>query len=408
MTQITQTEAIASGYCLGSVRDLHHRCNLWLSFFVAIAAAAAPASSRGSDGAAPSLRIPNAPARRGDGRTVRIETTPGGGTLAKVHAEVGDYLVVIRPDGELLSLPAAQTKYTDAEFKPATKDEIISGLADGSLKGFKTRQTNRFLYLYNTSEEFYTATSRILETMYPGVFEFFKRQRIEVVDPPTPLVVIMFRTVQEFQRYREMPPGVAAYYDQVTNRVVMYETSGLNQVAPGLAIKQSISTIAHEGTHQILHNIGVQQRLSRWPMWISEGIAEYFSPTSVERRVRWKGVAQVNDLRMFELERYLKQAAGDAAKGETVRVTVAAESLTSTGYASAWALTHYLAQRQKAKFLDYLNDISRTGPLEDRSTESEAIFVKHFGNEFATIEQAMIKHLQGLPYTRPELPKAAR
>jgi hypothetical protein len=372
------------------------------------ATAAAQSSRRGGDDEGPSLRIPNAPAKRGDGRTVRIDAPSAAGTLAKVHAEVGDYLVVIRPEGELMSLPAAQTKDTDAEFKPATKDEIVSTLADGSLKGFKIRQTNRFLYLYNTSEEFYTATSRILETMYPGVCEFFRRQRIEVSDPPTPLVVIMFRTVQEFQRYREMPPGVAAYYDQITNRVVMYETSGLNQVAPPLAIKQSISTIAHEGTHQILHNIGVQQRLSRWPLWISEGIAEYFSPTSVDKRVRWKGVAQVNDLRMFELERYLKQAASDATRGETVRLTVAAQSLTSTGYASAWGLTHYLAQRQKAKFLDFLKDVSRTGPLEDRSAESEAIFVKHFGDEFSTTEQAMIKHLQGLPYTRPELPKAAR
>ena len=79
------------------------------------------------------------------------------------------------------------------------------------------------------------------------------------------------------------------------------------EIAPDLAVKQSISTIAHEGVHQVLHNIGVQQRLSRWPMWISEGLPEYFAPTQVDERIRWKGVGLVNDLRLHSLVEYLRE-----------------------------------------------------------------------------------------------------
>ena len=103
-----------------------------------------------------------------------------------------------------------------------------------------------------------------------------------------------------------MPAGVVAYYSNVSNHVVMYERGKLNQMLPLLADQQAAATIAHEGIHQILHSIGVQQRLAHWPIWISEGLAEYFAPTSTDERSRWKRVGKVNDMRMFELDRYLK------------------------------------------------------------------------------------------------------
>jgi hypothetical protein len=347
------------------------------------------------------LLIPNAPPRPGGDRRVCIQVGEAE-IVAKVYVEVGDRFVVLAPNGQLLSVPIAQAAATDEPFKPATKEQMSAALAK-QFPGFKTRQTRRYLYVYNCSEPFYTGASQILETMYPGLHEFFRRQRIAVHDPDTPLVVIVFRTQDEFDRYRAMPDGVVAYYDNVTNHVVMYEQSRLLEVAPDLAMKQSISTIAHEGVHQILHNIGVQQRLSRWPLWLSEGLAEYFAPTSVDRRVRWKGVAQVNDLRMKELESYLKQRGGASPSGETIQRTVAAEGLTSTGYAAAWALTHFLGQRRKEQFTALLKDASSRGPLEQDSPDRGGLdlFTRHFGSDLGPLEQAMIKHLQGLPYVDP-------
>ncbi len=96
-----------------------------------------------------------------------------------------------------------------------------------------------------------------------------------------------------------------------------------------------------------------------------------------------------NDLRMHELEKFLKQP-GDAT-GEMVEETVTASRLTSAGYASAWALTHYLASRKKEKFHAYLRDVATLEPLEPRegalgSERQKEMFTKHFGSDFAALE----------------------
>lgn len=215
----------------------------------------------------------------------------------------------------------------------------------------------------------------------------------------------MFRTEEEFQKFEPVPDGISAYYNALSNHIVIFEQSDLVEVAPELAMKQSIGTIAHEGIHQILHNIGVQQRLSRWPMWLSEGLAEYFAPTTVDRKLRWKGVGMPNDLRMHELSRFMNARRDAGGKGEIVDQVVGAQRLTSSGYAAAWSLTHYLASRQKEKFHNYLRAVAELDPLEPREglagPESRKLFVEHFGDDYAALEEGLVTHLKSLPYVDP-------
>src|SRR6185436_1690811 len=124
---------------------------------------------------------------------------------------------------------------------------LASRMTAAQFKGFKTKQTKYFLYLYSTSETFYAGTSRILETMFPGLMAICKRQNLELHEPEVPLVVIMFRTKDEFNAFHKMPDGVVAYYSPITNYVVMYEQSKLSERMPEIAAKSAISTVAHEG-----------------------------------------------------------------------------------------------------------------------------------------------------------------
>jgi len=217
--------------------------------------------------------------------------------------------------------------------------------------------------------------------------------------------VVMFRTEEEFQKYQKMPAGVVAYYNAVSNYVVMYEQSKLVEVAPDLAVRQSIATIAHEGIHQLLHNTGIQQRLSRWPLWTAEGVAEYFAPTSCDKRLRYKGVGKINDLRMYELEQYFKS--GEGQPGELLSTTIASQKMGSLGYASSWALTHYLARMHKDKFFAYLAEVSKLEPFAEdglglrRGPDNKELFVKYFGSDYATLESELIKYLKKQPYTNP-------
>ncbi len=348
------------------------------------------------------LVIPRDPnPRPGNDRRVMVTDNRGKLVVGKVLVEAGDRTIAKLPNGRLTSVYTRDASTTDRPFVGATKEELTQEMTEKFPK-FKIRTTKRFMYVYNTSELFYQGTSRILETMYPPMFEYWKRLKVPVQEPDTLLVVVMFSTDDEFQAYRQMSPGIVAYYNGINNQVVMYERSRLVEVSPDLAVKQAVAVVAHEGCHQIFANIGVQQRLSDWPMWISEGLPEYFSPTSVDKGVRWKGVGIVNDLRMKEIDGYLKENGKQVKPGQVSSETIKAERLTSTGYAFAWGLTHFLAERRKEKFAGFLREVVEQPPLVSLTSEqSEKLFQKHFGDDVPALERDLAKHLTGLPYVDP-------
>jgi hypothetical protein len=193
--------------------------------------------------------------------------------------------------------------------------------------------------------------------------------------------------------------SVAAFYDGVSNRVLMYEQSELGEDAPEYALKQIISTVAHEGVHQILHNIGVQQRLSRWPMWISEGLPEYFAPTNVGKTNRWKGAGQVNDLRMLSIDKMLKL---NFREDSAVEGIVFKTEFDADGYAWSWALAHYLGEKKKEAFYKYVAEVAKLGPLEKmEESKQRELFGSHFGVDRAKLSTDMVAHLKKLPYVDP-------
>jgi len=349
--------------------------------------------------------LPAGEVRPGGREAVNTRDEAGEPTVGRVHVRVGEHAIVLLPDGQLVARRAGEFSPCERKFEALSKNALAARLA-GEFPGFKTHAANHFVYAFNGSEEYVLAAGRILETMLPGVKGYPELSKLGVQGPEFPLVVVVFRTEAEFRRHRRLPPGAVAYYDPVSNRVYMYEESALDRVRPDLAIKQSITTIAHEGAHQILHNIGVQQRLSVWPMWLSEGLAEYFAPTSTGEKLRWKGAGQINDLRMFELSEYFERRE-EAADGEMLQQTVLAARLNSTGYASAWALTHYLAKNRRSEFLALIREASQLDPLEGRLEagpivrENLAQFERHFGDNLAGLERRLIAYLKKQPYANP-------
>lgn len=354
------------------------------------------------------FEIPDGPKRAGGGRRVTLTEKSGNKVVAEVHVEVGEHMILRLPSGRLRTVETKDVEPTGEAFVPMTQEQMVAEFKAGDFKDFKTYTTRNFVYVYNGSEVFARRTRAILESMYTGLTAYLKRAGLKVRSPETPLVIVIFGTEEQFQKYREMPPGVAAYYDGVTNHVYLYEQSRLVEIAPELALKQAISTIAHEGVHQILHNVGVQQRLSRWPYWISEGLPEYFAPTEVKRGI-WKGVGKTNDLRMLEIRETYKERGVRTTGGQLLKETVEARELSSAGYAVSWGMVNYLAQRREKEFFAYLREMSGIGPLEGRGDERFLTrqpenweqFEKHFGTDVKGVEEAMVAYLEKLPYTDP-------
>lgn len=193
-----------------------------------------------------------------------VRDDQGEPTIARHHVTIGSTRIVLIPDGRLESVSEADVSPTEQPFAPMDMNALQAKLlSDPKLAGFKAIRSRRFLYLHNTSDRFIRSSRTILESMYPAVRKYFSRSAIDVHEPELPMVVIAFATEKQFQDFRRMPRGVVAYYDSITNAVYLYEQSELSKHAPEIAVKNAISTIAHEGAHQILHNIGVQQRLAR-------------------------------------------------------------------------------------------------------------------------------------------------
>lgn len=336
--------------------------------------------------------------------------TPTGHTIGRVHVKVGDSFIVVMPDGTLEAKKAAQVQFTDKPVVWATPDQLAADATADRLRNFKVIKKKKHVFVYNTSDEMAQVTSRVMETMTRGLIKYMKTLGIEADEPEVPLVVIMFRTQDQFQAYKRMPPGVVAYYNIVDNRVYLYEESPFFKIDRELGIRETLSTIAHEGAHQILANIGVQQRLSLWPMWFSEGMAEFLAPTEVTRGKGWKGAGQINDMRMLELETHLRSKAIEGIDGQTLKDTAAAARLTSTGYASAWSITNYLAKRHRTEFKKYLAKVSKLRPFEGsfpteakkgKIAKNVKQFEEFFGDDWKEIETGMIKYLTRQKFESP-------
>lgn len=361
----------------------------------------------GFEGSAGEVRYPN------PRENYLVRDDAGAEVVAKLHVEVDSTRILLMPDGSLKEQPFSATKPTDRRFIGLHEKALAARLAE-KFPDFRIDPSHRHVFISNTSPAFAATTQRVLESMMKGVSLYAKAQRIPTHEPPTPLVVIMFRTEAEFQAYRRVPRGVVAYYDPITNHVVLYEESQLMRVRPQLGIQQSLSTISHEGAHQILHNIGVQQRLSRWPLWLSEGMAEYFAPTQLGKRLTWSGAGKLNNMRMYEIESFLREQR-TATDGKVIRETVGAANLTSTGYAFAWSLVHHLAKNERGKFHQMVRRVSKLRPLESIHSfpsqsafcpENVAIFEEYFPDGLDKIEQQMVDHLKKQPYRNP-FPKMA-
>jgi hypothetical protein len=328
--------------------------------------------------------------------------------VAHVHVGVGEYCIVRLPNGHLEARRRHEMELTARPFQPLSSD-AFEALLRAKFPTFQIRRTERYLFVSNTSHTFTEHAVGLLDAMHAHLDSYLSKHRLTLTTPEHPLVVVMFSSVEEMRAFQRLVSGEVAFYDPRTNFVVLREPQGARGAAEELEMSQAWATIAHEGAHQILANIGVHQRLAVWPMWLAEGLAEYLAPANFTRRLRGRGPGSVNNWRMHEIEQYLAGRAAGRPAGELVKETVSASKLTSTGYATAWGLTHYLANQHKTAFSHYLRKCSEIRPLEGATQflppgicpQNLVEFREAFGDDLTELEKKLIHYLIRLPYDPP-------
>ena len=214
---------------------------------------------------------------------VLVADDSGKPVVARLY-DGGSLLYALLPDGRLGQLKAGQRLVAaEGPFEPATVDDVEKALLAGPFAGFRALRTEHYLVLTSGTEGFARRSGRLLDKLYEGLLAAFARHKLDVHPPEFPLVAVIFDTERAFRAHREVAPEVQAYYEILTNRIYFYEKSDHDRNAPEVAAMRRPQTVAHEGVHQVLQNIGLQPRLAPWPPWLVEGLAEYCGTTRARR-----------------------------------------------------------------------------------------------------------------------------
>jgi uncharacterized protein DUF1570 len=339
----------------------------------------------------------------------RIRDESGLCVVARLHGQYEGKTALLQPDGQL-GFPNRLVP-TEAPFVPMTSAALQARLQEGPYAEYQVLTTQHYLIFYQSTFAFAQDSGRLLEDLYRGLIEVCRNRGIPVHETEFPLVAVIFATERDFRAHKQVEPEVQAYYEFFTNRIFFYQQSDQDRENPKVSALRKPQTVAHEGAHQILSNIGVQPRLSAWPLWLIEGLAEYCAtPTHKKKGVAWDRPGMINALHMATLRELDDPLSNELENGgarpkpaKRDRWLIQAESLipktrlTPTDYAQAWALTHYLAQKPSGDFVKFLKSMSQMPPLEPRTPEAHlAEFRKFFGDDMAKIDKEADKYIRKL------------
>ncbi len=352
-------------------------------------------------------------------RREKTEQSVSGNVL--VEAEDGG-LLLIAPDGILWAVQPdelVERKADDALFEPLDSKKMGQSLLDELPKGFKIHSTVHYVIGYNTSLDYAKWCGGLYERLYSGFRNYWSTRGLELHDPEFPLVAIVFGDKKSYAQYAAPELGTATdsiigYYSLRTNRVVMYDLTGVDGVAGGrlrgtsaarinqiLAqpeAERTVATIVHEATHQIAFNCGVHKRYADIPLWVSEGVAVYFETPDLKASRGWRTIGGVNQVRLERFRRYQR------SRPENSLVSLLAEdgrfrdaALAEDAYAETWALNYFLMRRKPELYVQYLQALSEKEPLlYDSPQERLEQFQAVFGSELEELDAEFLRYMRNV------------
>ena len=179
----------------------------------------------------------------------------------------------------------------------------------------------------------------------------------------------LFRTNTSYWRYvsQRIPEGM-------TRRALYVKGPDMGRVYVQRSSKLE-TDLRHEATHALLHNM-----VPYLPMWLDEGIAEYFE---VPRQKRAFGNTHLRSLR-WAIRFGWRPSLTELEKSRDL------SEMKRLDYRNSWAWVHFLlheSPESRKVLIDYLNDIkfgNPPGPFSDRVRNRipnvEARMLAHFKN----------------------------
>jgi hypothetical protein len=334
-----------------------------------------------------------------------------------VEAQDGGFLVLDPTHTLWAILPEEliRREHDEQPFAALDHDAMSERLLKEMPNGFRIHRTRHYVICYNTSTAYAEWCGALYERLYLAFRNYWRQRGFELQDPEWPLVSQVFNSKAAFSHYTRPELGdatasISGYYSLRTNRVSMYDLTGvdgrlparqtrahINRLLSRPQAERTVATIIHEATHQLAFNCGLQTRFADIPLWVSEGVAIYFETPDLGSSKAWRTIGGVNRVRMFDFRRFLRQRPADSLttlisddhRFRNIRTA-------ANAYAEAWALSYYLIRRHTENYLDYMHVLSEKTPLVyDTPQERLAEFRQAFG-ELAELDKDFLRYIRNV------------
>jgi len=348
-----------------------------------------------------------------------------------LRREVEGRLVVEAADGGVL-LELADQRYRIVQPEAIESREPLAALTGAATPrelgerilaelpaGFDLHLSRNYITCFATSRDYARWAAALFERLHDGFANYWAKAGVEVSAPRHPLIVVIFGTRAAYEPHAVADLGAAAdrvvgYYNLLSNRIATYDlTASEDEAASAPRGRRTaeeilsrpeaaslVATLVHEATHQMAFNCGLHARLAPVPVWVSEGIATVFETPDLKSRSGWRGIGAVNRHR---LERFR----GGYRPGDLAAVLDSDDRFRDPAtavdaYAVAWALTWFLLETRRPRFVAYQRGLARKVPLEpDDPVGRRAAFVEAIGAGPDELEPALLRYMARLDLRRP-------
>ncbi|MFG0267970.1 MAG: DUF1570 domain-containing protein [Rhodopirellula sp. JB055] len=286
---------------------------------------------------------------------------------AEILVEAADGGVLARCDaGRLWTIQPDQiiTRAKQPAGPPIDQETMARRMLEELPAGFQVYRTANYLILHQGNEAYARSCGILFEQLHRGFFTYWKNQHVDLETPRYPLVALVLANHDEFLKFAGQEIGdtaksVIGYYHLESNRMTTFRVPNL---------ERNIATIIHEATHQLAYNCGLQTRFADNPMWVSEGMAMFFESPDFSNPRGWRGIGRVNVVNLGRFRRYLPSRPEDSlatllSDDSRFRSAATAED----AYGESWALTYFLLKTQRKEFVAYLQKLSESKPLDERT-----------------------------------------
>lgn len=247
-------------------------------------------------------------------------------------------------------IAAALAKEFGAErFRSSIQAPFVMGLvlAAPLPRGTESRAAN-----------FLQQTAVFMKNVDAAFARFIKEARIPAKPARFPLVVLIFESRADFEKYvaptlmdsEVSTRQIGGFYSKMTNYLVVR-----------LDECHTYDVVLHEAIHQQTYNRNMIRRLAPVPAWFDEGIATGFEANQGKISV---GPGKIS-------LRYAEQAqAGDNLSWKQLAVDDSVfnkADLVSEAYGNAWGMHWLLFTRYKSQYGEYLRRLAEKKPLAKES-----------------------------------------